>query len=272
MGMTWTLEDVDWDRFDPSRVDPTLLEVVRAASMVEYRSADYVAYLCNVFSDDEPFKQAAQIWGEEEIQHGRALGKWAQLADPTFDFDASFADFRANYALTMDAEESIRGTRSAELLSRCMVEIGTSSFYSSIRDATDEPVLRQVCDLIARDEFGHYGLFRRHMDRYMSKERLGFWAKIHILIARTLETTDDELAYAYHAANRLPGPYDRQFATDAYVARALPLYQPIHVRKGVVMAFKALGLRREGWWQGAVATIVFRLMQWRARRVSQTTA
>lgn len=270
MGMTWTLEDVQWDRFDPSKVDPALLSVVRAASMVEYRSADYVAYLCKIFADDEAFKDAAQIWGDEETQHGRALGKWAQLADPSFDFESSFADFRANYRLDLDVEKSIRGTRSAELLSRCMVEIGTSSFYSSISDASDEPVLRQICDLIARDEFGHYGLFRRHMERYMVQERLGFWTRVRIMIGRTLETTDDELAYAYHAANRLPGPYHRQSATDAYAARALSLYRPVHIKKGVVMVFKALGLRREGWWQDAIAAVIFRLMQWRSRRVPHT--
>ncbi len=112
IGMKWTLEDIDWDRFDPSKVDPMVLSVVRAASMVEYRSADYVTYLCNIFPDDEAFQEAARKWGEEENQHGRALGQWAKMADPSFDFDGAFADFRANYELALDAEESIRGTRS----------------------------------------------------------------------------------------------------------------------------------------------------------------
>jgi rubrerythrin len=270
--MKWTIDDIEWDRFDPSKVDSMVLSVVRAASMVEYRSADYVTYLCNIFPDDEIFQEAARVWGEEEVQHGRVLGEWAKLADPSFDFDGAFSDFRANYELTLDAEKSIRGTRGAELLSRCMVEIGTSSFYSSIHDAVDEPVLKQICTLIARDEFGHYGLFRRHMERYMVNEKLGAWSRIRIIIGRTLETQDDELAYAYHAANRLPGPYDRRAASDAYAIRALSLYRLVHIKKGVVLASKVLGLNREGWWLGAIANIIYRLMRWRSRKVTQITA
>ncbi len=264
--MRWTLDDIHWERFDATKVDASLLEIARAASMVEYRSADYVTYLCSVFSDDEVFKEAAREWGEEEIQHGRALAEWARMADPDFDFDAAFAEFRENYALNLDAAESVRGSRTGELLSRCMVEIGTSSFYSSIRDAADEPVLREICDLIARDEFSHYGLFRRHMERYMASEHLGFWRRVRTLVGRALETTDDELAYAYFAANKMPGPYDRKTAAGAYAARALALYQPQHVQKGVVMMFKALGLRREGWHLNAIAAMVFRLLRWRSRR------
>ena len=39
----WTLDDIPWSRFDASRVDPTLLAAVKAASLVEYNAPDYVA-------------------------------------------------------------------------------------------------------------------------------------------------------------------------------------------------------------------------------------
>ncbi len=51
----WTLEDIPWDRFDPSKVDPDLLRLAKAASLVEYNGGDYAAYLCNVFPDDPEF-------------------------------------------------------------------------------------------------------------------------------------------------------------------------------------------------------------------------
>src|SRR5690554_7185605 len=80
----WSLDDIAWDRFDRSRVDPELLKIAKAAALVEYNSSDYAAYLCNVFPDDEGFKKEAQRWAVEEIQHGEALGRWAQMADPDF--------------------------------------------------------------------------------------------------------------------------------------------------------------------------------------------
>ena len=55
MGMAdahWTLDDIPWDRFEADKVDPDQEKIIRAAAMVEYNAADYVAYLENVFPDD----------------------------------------------------------------------------------------------------------------------------------------------------------------------------------------------------------------------------
>ena len=57
----WTLDDIAWDRFDPSRVDPILLKVAKAASLVERNARDYAAYLCSVFSDDPDFQDVRAI-------------------------------------------------------------------------------------------------------------------------------------------------------------------------------------------------------------------
>ncbi|MGO8955156.1 MAG: hypothetical protein ACLPWS_23095 [Rhodomicrobium sp.] len=34
----WTPSDVAWDRFEPSLVDPDIVKLVKAASMVEYNA------------------------------------------------------------------------------------------------------------------------------------------------------------------------------------------------------------------------------------------
>jgi hypothetical protein len=47
----WTLDDIAWERFDPSKVDQDLLMAVKAASVVEYNARDYVGYLKAVFPD-----------------------------------------------------------------------------------------------------------------------------------------------------------------------------------------------------------------------------
>ena len=266
----WTLNDINWGMFDSSKVDNKLLEIVRAASMVEYRSADYTAYLSQVFVDDENFCADILQWGSEEKQHGLALAKWASIADVDFDFDASFSDFEKNYNLPLSIDRSIRGSRTGELLSRCVVEIGTSSFYSAIADASREPVLRQICTLIARDEFAHYGLFRRHMERYQLKERIGLWPRVSVAIGRFLETSDDELSYAFYAANRLSGVYERKSAGDAYASRALKLYRRKHVRKGMRMLLRAIGLRRQRFWRFPLAMLAYwilRLRAWRAQDI-----
>ena len=83
----WTLDDVDWSKFDAAKVDGELLAAVKAASLVEYNAGDYVAYLKRVFrgASDETL-QTIEDWGHEEIQHGLALGRCAEMADPNFSF------------------------------------------------------------------------------------------------------------------------------------------------------------------------------------------
>ena len=108
-----------------------------------------------MFIDDPDFKAAVEHWGVEETQHGDALGRWGEIADPGWNFQAAFARYRAGYQIQLDADASIRGSRTGELIARCMVETGTSSYYTALADSTEEPALRQVCRLIAADEYRH---------------------------------------------------------------------------------------------------------------------
>ena len=174
----WRIEEVAWDRFDPAKVDPAIIPLVKAAAMVERNGTDYAIYLNNVFQDDPDFRQAADYWSVEEVQHGDALGKWAMLADPAWDYQAAFARYKAGYTLPLDAAASIRGSRTGELIARCMVETGTSSYYTALAEATAEPVLKEVCRLIAADEYRHFKLFYDHMRRYLARERIGLLRRL----------------------------------------------------------------------------------------------
>ena len=63
---SWTLEDIAWDRFDGARVEPDILRIVKAASLVEQNGGDYAQYLCGVFHDDAVFQELARRGGVEE--------------------------------------------------------------------------------------------------------------------------------------------------------------------------------------------------------------
>ncbi len=177
---SWTLETIAWDRFDASKVDSEILRNIKAAALVERNGADYGIYLARVFGDDPSFMESVSSWVSEEIQHGMALGRWAQLADPGWDFDAAFARFRAGFKLPLEASGSVRGSQAGEMMARCIVETGTSSYYSALKDASDEPVLKQVCAKIAADEFRHYKLFYAHLRRCLQRDRLSRLARLRI--------------------------------------------------------------------------------------------
>ncbi len=263
-GAHWTLEDIAWDRFDPAKVDPRLLRIAKAASMVESNGSDYAIYLCNVFRDDAAFQEAANAWAAEEVQHGAALARWAQLADSAFDFQESFQRFTDGYAIPLDAQQSVRGSRAGELVARCIVEVGTSSYYSALSEAADEPVLKEICRNIAADELRHYKLFYGHLNRYLEREKIGRLRRIWVALGRIGESEDDELAYAYYAANAKGESYDRKRWARAYLQETAGYYRPKHLQRAVAMTFKAAGLNPQSRWAGWIARLGLRLLRRRA--------
>ncbi len=66
----WSLDEVQWQRFDASKIEPWMLIAVKAAALVEFNAPDYVTYLKRVFPD-APTQAAIEEWGREETQHGR---------------------------------------------------------------------------------------------------------------------------------------------------------------------------------------------------------
>jgi len=60
-----------------------MIAAIKSAALVELNAPDYVTYLKRIFKGAGPETIAAmEQWGREESQHGRALGRWAEMADP----------------------------------------------------------------------------------------------------------------------------------------------------------------------------------------------
>ncbi|NKC32709.1 ferritin-like domain-containing protein [Falsiroseomonas selenitidurans] len=263
----WGIDQVGWDGFDPARLDPDIVPLVKAAAMVERNGDDYALYLQSVFHDDPDFHQAAAHWAEEEVQHGDALGRWAMLADPAWDFDAAFRRYREGFKIDVKADASIRGSRTGELIARCMVETGTSSYYTALGEATEEPVLKQVCRLIAADEYRHFKLFYDHMKRYLARENLSFARRLRVAAGRIGESEDDELAFAFHCGNEAAGiPYDHDRCIAGYMGRAMRYYRYRHIERGMGMVFKSVGLEPRGRLAALAARGAWRLLSWRRKR------
>ncbi len=265
MTQNWTPDDIPWDSFEADKLTPDMLNVIKAAAMVERNAADYTTYLKNVFRDDPAFLELAIEWQAEEVQHGDVLGRYAEMADPAFNFKERFQRFVTGYQVPMDVQTSVRGSLTGELLARCIVETGTSSFYSALRDATQEPVLRALCHRIAGDEFRHYKLFYEYMKTTIKKENVSLWKRLLVAVGRVRESDDDELAFAYHAANEPADmAYERTRCNREYGARAYALYQPVHTERAVNMVMKAVGLNPQGWLGKQAKRFAWKTMQGRA--------
>lgn len=268
----WTLEDINWSKFDRSKVQPWLLTAVKASALVEFNAPDYVGYLKRVFKDGDPGTLAAiEQWGCEESQHGRALGRWAELADPNFKLHETFARFRTGYrpAHFLSANDtSVRGSRRGEMIARCVVESGTSSYYTAIRDACDEPVLKEIASRIASDEYRHYRLFFDTLNA-QNEPDLPFWRKFMIAAGRIGESDDDELSFAFYCAMVAPEdeatePYDRRKYARISFSAGTKIYRPHHIKKLAQMVAKVIGANPQGALARLASALTWRMIQLRA--------
>jgi rubrerythrin len=268
----WTMEDVPWSRLDASKIEPWLVVAIKAASLVEANAPDYVVYLKRVFKNSGPETHAAiEQWGREESRHGEALARWAELADPSFSFAETFARFRKGYKpehFFGDGEGSVRGTRRGEMIARCVVESGTSTFYTAIKEATDEPVLKEIAGRIAADEFRHYKLFYE-TQQAQDEPALPFWRRLKVAIGRVTESDDDELAYAYYCA-RVPAdkeryvPYRRREMSSATFATLTHIYRRHHLQRLAQMVAKAVDLDPQGRIAKFAGALLWRMFRMRA--------
>jgi len=262
----WTMDDIHWSLFDREKVEPTLLAAIKAAALVEYNAPDYVTYLKRVFAGSNPSTMASlEQWGQEEAQHGRALGRWAEMADPSFKLEDAFARFRKGYTPAHFAGTeagSVRGSRRGEMIARCVVESGTSSYYSAIRDATEEPVLQEIAGRIAADEYRHYKLFYDTLNA-QSEPDLSLWKKLWIAIGRVRESDDDELAFSFYCANvppeeELVKPYNRKTYSRLASQASMSVYNRRHIQKLVQMVIKAVGANPHGWLANTAGEVLWR--------------
>jgi hypothetical protein len=259
----WTPEDIPWAEFDAAKAEPWLLAAIKTAALVEYNAPDYVAYLKQVFAEPQ-MAPVFEQWGREESQHGRVLGRWAELADPAFKLETAAARFRAGYkpAHFKQAQGSVRGSRRGEMIARCVVESGTSTYYTAVRETAAEPVLKEIAGRIAADEFRHYRLF---YDKALTEAGLPFWKRLLIAAGRVSESGDDEIAYAYYCAN-LPAsqPYDRAACARVLFGHSQRLYRRRHIEKLVRMTAKAVGAAPQGLLARLASALVWRMLRLRA--------
>lgn len=274
----WTIDDIPWERFDRSRADSWMIDAVKSAALVEYNAPDYVDYLKRIFPDPQ-FHLVIEQWGREESQHGRVLGRWAELADPTFKLEEAIARFRAGYRpshFVSHETTSVRGSLRGEMIARCVVESGTSSYYTAIKEATEEPVLKEIAAHIAADEYRHYRLFYETLHNQDEPE-LPFWKKLLIAVGRVTESDDDEICYAHYCAT-VPAdqvaakPYVRSVHSRRSFGLSVRIYRRKHIQKLTQMVAKAVGADPQGSLVKMAAAAIWRVLRIRAGIAGMATA
>jgi hypothetical protein len=204
----WSLDDIPWHAIRHHAVAPSkgFFYLVASASLMESATDLYTENLIEYFADDEEVTAWLEdYWLPEELQHGRALRRYVEAAWPEFDWEPAFRRFVEEFRPFCDA--SLEPVRSLEMASRCVVETGTASYYTTLSRASPEPVLAVLTRRIVEDEVRHYKHFYRFFRKYREAENPSRAAVVPALWRRLRMTGGDDsfivLKHVYCA--RYPG-------------------------------------------------------------------
>lgn len=196
---SWRLEDIPFDAIDTASVrdDEFLFLMLASASFVEILAETYSGNLIEHYQGNTEVTDWLQdFWQKEETQHGRALKAYVQTVWPEFDWEGTHQAFRIEYS-SLCTVENLEPQRALELVARCVVETGTSTFYRALHDYAREPVLRQLIDNLKTDEVSHYAHFRRYFNAYNAIERHGVFAVIATIWRRVREVRGEDAYIAF---------------------------------------------------------------------------
>jgi hypothetical protein len=245
--LPWRIEDIDLCVIDRARVrdDETLFFLLATSSFVEIASHVYTANLARYYAgDDELLDWLRTRWEHEEIQHGRALRAYVQAVWPEFDWQTANDAFYREYSARCTLAE-FEPTRGLELAARCVVETGTATYYRTIHDYTEEPVLKTITGHIKADEVRHYGHFWRFFEAYRARERPSRWRVLRAVARRVVEAFDDDglIAFRHAFCTRYPGrTFERRHYDAFQVGSKHIIRRHFPVEMAVKMLLKPLDL------------------------------
>ena len=214
----WSLDDIPWHaiRHDAVAQNEAFFYLVASASLMESATDLYTENLINFFAGDEEVTSWLEhYWLPEELQHGRALRRYVEAAWPEFAWEPTFRRFVEEFRPFCD--EALEALRSLEMASRCVVEMATASYYTTLSRASPEPVLSLLARRIVEDEVRHYKHFYRFFRRYRDAESPSRAAVVPALWRRLRMSGGDDsfivLKHVYGA--RYPGaPFNAEVYRD----------------------------------------------------------
>jgi hypothetical protein len=245
-----TVPSFDLSGLRPERVrdNDEMFLLATSASFVESGSDTYTGNLVAHFAgDDEVTEWLRDRWEPEELSHGRMLRAYVERAWPELDWEAAYADFFADYA-RLCTLQALEPTRGQEMAARCVVEMGTTVYYTALHGGCDEPVLRSLAWRIRSDEVNHYKHFYAFFQKYRERERLGRGRVMASLARRALELRREDATIALRHATAWRRRSRRAAAAgdslDAMAQRAIDIVnRHIPMDLAVRMLLKPLQLR-----------------------------
>ena len=193
-GPRWRVEAIDWAGIDQSRLagQEELFYLLAGASFIESGSDLYTRNLSDHYADyPEVAAWLREHWEHEELQHGRAFELYVKAAWPDFPWQTAFEGFIAEYGPLCSMDE-LEPNRALELAARCVVEMGTTTYYQTLRSLSTEPLLTELLGHIRADEVNHYKHFLAYFKLLNGQRPVGRARVARVLYKRLLELRESD--------------------------------------------------------------------------------
>ena len=205
----WRIEDIDFSAIDRSAIEHNqdLFFLLMSASFIETGSDTYAANLAEHYAAwPEIAVWLKDQWESEELQHGRALRAYVEAVWPEFPWQQAYDSFFAEYSQLCTMEELYPDQR-LEMVARCVVETGTTAYYHTLRELSDEPVLSELLGNIRNDEVNHFKHFLKYFKELQQQSPVGRTRIAKALYGRLkeLRESDSDIALRHVWAHK--GPY-----------------------------------------------------------------
>jgi hypothetical protein len=164
----WALEDIPWGSIQPEAAvnEEELFYLITTASFIKAATRLNLYVLVRRFSTDREISDwLEQHWQQDELRHARVLRRYVQTLWPEFDWDSAYEYFIKEFVAASRAE-ILEPEKRLELLSCCIVEMVTTSYYAALSSLASEPVFKLLAQHISKDEVRHYKRFFRYAKQY----------------------------------------------------------------------------------------------------------
>lgn len=175
----WDMDkDIPWASFDASRLTDEQAQTIKMNAITEWAALPATEMFLRDNRDDSDFSAFMSIWFFEEQKHSLVLMEYLKRFRPEFaPTEQELHDIRFEFDPAPALET---------LMLHFCGEIRLNHWYRCAMEWHTEPVIRQIYNLISRDEARHGGAYLQYMKRALNSigdpARAAF-AKVGVLMA-----------------------------------------------------------------------------------------
>lgn len=158
----WRFEAIDFASLRPELLTKEDIEGVRAAMLVESHNPVYAARMLDYFRSDHEMAAFVVVWAYEEMKHYGVLRTFLEATDLVDRLELE-RELNVTRAGDWGTEETAFSPVQSYTYAMLQEQI-TSLFYRGFAKRTQEPLLKTILGLIAKDE-------ARHCQYYLGKAR-----------------------------------------------------------------------------------------------------